>query len=134
MDVSPGGSEAFLISRSPEGNHGTLGYTLGTSRLQLIVMWTSGMNCDHYANIMAVGVTDSLNSDKFRCADDRNEVFTICFTSTMYFEKQPWFRKQNFQYYPEPLVLEAATYQVVVTKAEAEAEAEACCLGTYIVQ
>ena len=132
MDVSPGGSEAFLISRSPEGNHGTLGYTLGTSRLQLIVMWTSGMNCDHYANMMAVGVTDSLNSDKFRLAEDRNEVFTIVPASTMYFEKQPWFRKQNFQYYPEPLVLEAATYQVVVTKAEAEAEA--CCLGPYIVQ
>ena len=66
VDIAPGEKEALLISRNQDGNYGTIAYSLGHSGLQLIVMWTSGMNCDHYANFMAIGVTDSLNSDKFR--------------------------------------------------------------------
>ena len=62
----PGDTEALLIARNVEGNHGTLAFTLGSTDLQLIVMWTSGLNCDHYANTLAVGITNSLNSDKFR--------------------------------------------------------------------
>lgn len=30
----------------------------------------------------------------------------------MYFESQPWFRKQNFQNHPDPLVLEAGPFLV----------------------
>ena len=32
--------------------------------------------------------------------------------STMYFEKQSWFRRQNFLFTPEPLVLKAENFQV----------------------
>ena len=66
-DVMPGETEALLVARNQEGNHGTLAFTLGSTGLQLIVMWTSGLNCDHYANTLAVGITNSPNSDKFRC-------------------------------------------------------------------
>ena len=66
-DVMPGDTEVLLVARNVEGNHGTLAFTLGAiSGLQLIVMWTSGLNCDHYANTLAVGITNSPNSDKFR--------------------------------------------------------------------
>ena len=61
-----GVQEAFLVVRNNIGNHGTLAYTLGTSRLVLVIMWTSGMNCDHYANIVGLGVTNSPNTDKFK--------------------------------------------------------------------
>ena len=61
-----GDQEAFLIVRNHAGNHGTLSYSLGTARLLLNVMWTSGMNCDHYANTVGVGVTSSPNTDKFK--------------------------------------------------------------------
>ena len=65
----PGGTEALLVARNQEGNHGTLAFTLGSTGLQLIIMWTSGLNCDHYANTLAVGITNSPNSDKFRCTN-----------------------------------------------------------------
>ena len=51
------------------GNHGTLSYSLGSTRLVLNVMWTSGMNCDHYANTLAIGVTSSPNTDKFKSVE-----------------------------------------------------------------
>ena len=63
----PGHTEALLVARNQDGNHGTLAFTLGSTGLQLIIMWTSGLNCDHYANTLAVGITNSPNSDKFRC-------------------------------------------------------------------
>ena len=34
---------------------------------RLVVLWSSGMNCDKFANVVAVGVTTDLNTDKFRC-------------------------------------------------------------------
>ena len=66
VDISPGKQEAFLVSRNHRGNHGTIAYTLGSSDMMLLIMWTSGMNCDHYANVLAVGVTMAKNTDKFR--------------------------------------------------------------------
>ena len=66
VDISPGKQEAFLVSRNHRGNHGTIAYTLGRSDMMLLIMWTSGMNCDHYANVLAVGVTMAKNTDKFR--------------------------------------------------------------------
>jgi hypothetical protein len=31
-----------------------------------VLLWTSGINCDKFANVLAVGVTNDLNTDKFR--------------------------------------------------------------------
>ena len=42
-------------------------------------------------------------------------IFTVhpyILPSQMYFESQPWFRKQNFQNHPDPLVLEAGPFLV----------------------
>jgi len=100
VDISPRGQEAFLVGRNHRGNHGTLAYNLGRSEMILMVMWTSGMNCDHYANILAVGVTTAKNTDKF---------------STMYFEKHPWFRRQNFQYDDNPMVVQAERFTITAT-------------------
>jgi len=93
VDISPGKQEAFLVSRNHRGNHGTIAYTLGRSDMMLLIMWTSGMNCDHYANVLAVGVTMAKNTDKF---------------SQMYFESHPWFCRQNFHYNDNPLVMKVA--------------------------
>jgi len=100
VDIPPGGQEAFLVSRNHRGNHGTVAYNLGSSNLVLLVMWTSGMNCDHYANILAVGVTTAQNTDKF---------------SQMYFESHPWFCRQNFQYNDNPLVLQAENFTITAS-------------------
>ena len=62
--------------RNHSGNHGTLSYELGTSRLVLNVLWTSGMNCDHYANVVGIGVSPSQNTDKFKWVE--NVVFSAC--------------------------------------------------------
>ena len=37
--------------------------------LSCVLRWprSSGMNCDKFANVVAVGVTTDLNTDKFRC-------------------------------------------------------------------
>lgn len=32
--------------------------------------------------------------------------------STMFFERQPWFKKQNFMFSPDPLVLKADRFLV----------------------
>ena len=64
--VVAGDVEAFLVVRNSSGNHGTLAYSLGTSKLTLVVMWTSGMNADHYANIVGIGVSSNQNTDKFK--------------------------------------------------------------------
>ena len=61
-----GDQEAFLVIRNNYGNHGTLAYSLGASNLVLIILWTSGINCDHYANVVGLGVSKSLNTDKFK--------------------------------------------------------------------
>lgn len=61
-----GDQEAFLVIRNNYGNHGTLAYSLGASNLVLIILWTSGINCDHYANVVGIGVSKSLNTDKFK--------------------------------------------------------------------
>ena len=55
-----------------KGNHGTLAFDLGDQgpdTQRLLVMWTSGMNCDKFANVLAMGVTTDLNTDKFRYRD-----------------------------------------------------------------
>ena len=46
-DISPGDEAEVLVTRDSHGNHGTLAFSLGNSPLLLIVMWTSGINCDH---------------------------------------------------------------------------------------
>ena len=66
LDIPPGGREAFLVSRDRRANHGTLAYNIGSYDLRLLIMWTSGMNFDHFANILAAGITPTLNTDKFR--------------------------------------------------------------------
>ena len=66
LDIPPGGREAFLVSRDRRANHGTLAYNIGSYDLRLLIMWTSGMNFDHFANILAAGITPALNTDKFR--------------------------------------------------------------------
>ena len=115
----PGDTEALLVARNQEGNHGTLAFTLGSTGLQLIIMWTSGLNCDHYANTLAVGITNSPNSDKFRCTNVLNTSFMLSayfLCSQMYFEPQTWFRKVNFQQHPdEVVVVEAAGRRVTAT-------------------
>ena len=68
LDIAPGTREAFLVSRNRRENHGTLAYNIGTRDLRMIVMWTSGMNFDHFANILGLGLTSDLNTDKFRKA------------------------------------------------------------------
>ena len=65
-DIPPGEEEEVLITRDRHGNHGTLSFSLGTSPLLMTVMWTSGINCDHYANTLAVGVSSNQNTDKFK--------------------------------------------------------------------
>ena len=109
-----GDQEAFLIVRNHAGNHGTLSYSLGTARLLLNVMWTSGMNCDHYANTVGVGVTSSPNTDKFKSGLQCRLCLFIMVSnfSTMFFERQPWFKKQNFMFSPDPLVLKADRFLV----------------------
>ena len=79
----PGDTEALLVARNQDGNHGTLAFTLGSTGLQLIIMWTSGLNCDHYANTLAVGITNSPNSDKFRCTMTTS--FVLLTTSNIIF-------------------------------------------------
>jgi len=100
VDVLPGETQEFLVARSRKGNHGTLAYDLGPENLRLVVMWTSGMNCDKFANILAVGVTSDLNTDKF---------------SSMYFEKHPWFVRQNFSYSHDPLIIRTDSVQITAT-------------------
>ena len=112
---SSGDQEAFLIVRNHAGNHGTLSYSLGTARLLLNVMWTSGMNCDHYANTVGVGVTSSPNTDKFKSGTlTMSSLLYIMVNdfSTMFFERQPWFKKQNFMFSPDPLVLRADRFLI----------------------
>ena len=65
-DISPGDQAEVLVTRDSHGNHGTLSFRLGNSPLLLIVMWTSGINCDHFANTLAVGVSSNQNTDKFK--------------------------------------------------------------------
>ena len=65
-DISPGDEAEVLVTRDRHGNHGTLAFSLGNSPLLLIVMWTSGINCDHFANTLAVGVSSNQNTDKFK--------------------------------------------------------------------
>ena len=65
-DVSPGHQETLLVTRDTHGNHGTVSYRLGNSNLIMTVMWTSGINCDHYANTLAIGLSDNQNTDKFK--------------------------------------------------------------------
>ena len=79
-DPPPGDQEAFLVVRNHAGNHGTLSYSLGTARLLLNVMWTSGMNCDHYANTVGVGVTSSPNTDKFKSGSQCRLCHLSCWT------------------------------------------------------
>ncbi|XP_023345873.1 tereporin-Ts1 [Eurytemora carolleeae] len=99
-DLLPGEGRDMLIARSRKGNHGTLAYDIGTLNQRLIVMWTSGMNCDHFANILAIGVTSDLNTDKF---------------NTMYFEKHPWFVRKNFAYSSDPLVIRTDMVEISAT-------------------
>ena len=54
------------MRREERANHGTVAYTIGNTQLKMVIMWTSGMNFDHFANILAVGLTTALNTDKFR--------------------------------------------------------------------
>ena len=65
-DICPGEEEEVLVTRDSHGNHGTLAFSLGNSPLLMIVMWTSGINCDHFANTLAVGVSSNQNTDKFK--------------------------------------------------------------------
>ena len=65
-DVIPGEEDLVLVTRDSHGNHGTISYRLGNSTLVLTVMWTSGINCDHYANTLAIGITTNQNTDKFK--------------------------------------------------------------------
>ena len=50
-------------------SHAPSSFTLVSGDLgqRLVVLWSSGMNCDKFANVVAVGVTTDLNTDKFRC-------------------------------------------------------------------
>ncbi len=41
-------------------------YCWGNTGQRLVLLWTSGINCDKFANVLAVGVTNDLNTDKFR--------------------------------------------------------------------
>ena len=66
VDLGPGEEESVLVTRDSHGNHGTLSYRLGNSGLVPLVMWTSGINCDHYANTIAIGVSSNQNTDKFK--------------------------------------------------------------------
>ena len=65
-DIYPGDQAELLVTRDSHGNHGTLALRLGSSPLLMIVMWTSGINCDHFANTLAVGVSSNQNTDKFK--------------------------------------------------------------------
>ena len=113
-DVIPGEEDLVLVTRDSHGNHGTLSYRLGNSTLVLTVMWTSGINCDHYANTLAIGISTNQNTDKFKYRPERSSLllYELYVFSTMYFEKQSWFRRQNFLFTPEPLVLKAENFQV----------------------
>ena len=65
-DVIPGSEDSVLVRRDRHGNHGTLSYQLGNSALVMTLMWTSGINCDHYANTLAIGISSNQNTDKFK--------------------------------------------------------------------
>ena len=47
----------------------------------------------------------------------------LCYSSTMYFEKQSWFRKQNFLFNPEAMVLKTENLLInakMIIKPQAE--------------
>jgi len=100
IDVMAGETCEFVVGRSRSGNHGTVAYDLGSLDQRLLVMWTSGINYDKFANILAVGVTPDLNTDKF---------------SAMYFERHPWFVRQNFYYYRDPISARFGSLKITAT-------------------